>query len=236
MTSTSVTIPSAGRLLAGELFGRVEQVQDVGAMRPGVLFVHGLGSSQNGYHVRAREVVARVGAVCLTFDLTGHGAGRSRSEYARSTPRDHLTDVVAAYRLLAGVPGLDAGRIGVCGASYGAYLAVLLTGEMPVARLALRAPGMYDDASFDTPLEHGRVSSVVPPTAAVRTRLAQFLGPVLLVQSGADEAIPAEVCEAYLHDRPGAKHVVIAGAGHRLTEPSWAAQFMTATTDFFADL
>ena len=225
-----VEIRSDGRTLSGNVF----LPPDTGAgARPAVLFLHGLGSSQQGYLARAAQLTERLGAVCLTFDMSGHGAGAT---FHSLTPRDHLQDARNAHAALVGQPGVDPGRVGVCGASYGAYIAIHLTGVVPVSRLALRAPGMYADASFDEPLAAGRRSLVAEPSAADRTRLAAFAGPVLIVESGADEAIPAAVCDAYRRDRPDATHVLIPGATHRLTEPSWDAQFMTALLSFFTGL
>jgi len=121
----TVSIPSAHGAIAATLF-LPEQTDVTGSA---VLFIHGLHSSQAGYRPRAEAVANRLGAVALTFDLSGHGAsGGDRSSISIA---EHLDDATAAYdRLLEGAE-VDPGRIGVAGASYGAYLATLLTTRRP---------------------------------------------------------------------------------------------------------
>jgi hypothetical protein len=58
-----------GRRVVGTVFAA-----EGAGKRPGILFVHGLRSDQIGYRIRARTVAGALGAACLTFDLSGHGA------------------------------------------------------------------------------------------------------------------------------------------------------------------
>jgi dienelactone hydrolase len=90
---------------------------------PGVLFVHGWGGSQEQYLARAREIAA-LGCICLTFDLRGHAKTNSQQETV--TREENLRDVIAAYDVLAGRPGVDKSAIAVVGSSYGGYLAAIL--------------------------------------------------------------------------------------------------------------
>jgi cephalosporin-C deacetylase-like acetyl esterase len=87
--------------------------------------VHGQASSQESYKSGAEVASARLDAVCLTFNLSGHGKDIGDSE--EYLVIEHLDDVIAAFDFLASHPAVDRTRIGVCGASYGAYLAALLT-------------------------------------------------------------------------------------------------------------
>src|SRR5690606_20270025 len=110
-------IPVAESMLAGQL---VEPRTGV----PGVLFVHGWAGSQERDKKRAREL-ARLGFVCLTFDMRGHGGTADRLRTV--TREDNLADICAAYDVLAGQRQVDPGSIAVVSSSYGAYLAVLAT-------------------------------------------------------------------------------------------------------------
>jgi hypothetical protein len=198
------------------------------------MFIHGLGADQFGYQIRARAVSEPLGIACLTFDLSGHGASGDRLDDL--TPRDHLADVVAAYDMLAAHPAVDPARIGVCGASYGGYLAALLTGERAVRRLLLRAPGLYGDDQLDRPLRGHRTSDAdAAGTTAIRN-LARFGGEVLLLASGADEVIPPAVIAAYRRAHPRTRLVTLAGAPHQLTDPALRQSFLDQITGFFADL
>ena len=222
-----MTFRSAGLDLAGTLF---EPAGAAGA--PGILFVHGLRSDQDGYRERARAAVERLGAVAVTFDLGGHG--RSGGDLAGLTARTHLGDVLAAYDLLASRPTVDPERIGVCGASYGAYLTALLTAERPAARLLLRAPALLADDDFDTPVEARAARWGGGPSRALE-QLARYDGPVLVVESALDEVIDAATIEAYRAACRRGSHEVIPDAGHALAGPARAA-FRELIVSWFAAL
>ena len=208
----------------------------VGAAAPsgaGVLLVHGLGSSRATNLERAEALAGSHGATCLTVDLGGHGDSTGR--LTQVTPRQNLADVVAAYDALASEPGVDPERIGVCAASYGAYLTVLLTAFRPVDRMLLRAPALYTDDCFDRVLgkrRFGDPDSAPTPLA----HLALFRGEVMIVESENDEVIDHAIIDAYLAALPGAAHLVQAGAAHALTDPSWRLDFQRIVVGFFSSL
>jgi hypothetical protein len=198
-----------------------------------VLFVHGLGSSRGTNVDRADAVARSHAATCLAIDLGGHGDSTGR--LTQMTPRQNLADVVAAYDRLRSIPGVDPARIGVCAASYGAYLAVLLTAFRPVNRMLLRAPALYADDCFDQGLSQRRAGD--PTTAPTPlAHLALFPGPVTIVESEHDEIISPDTIAAYLAALPRAGHVVQPGARHALTDPAWREAYQRIIVDFFAPL
>ena len=153
---SALRIPSAGRDLAARLFA---PASPSGAA---VVFIHGWRSTQEAYAARAQPLVDRLGITCITFDLGGHG--RSTGDLANLAAEDHVADAAAAYDCLAAAAGVDPGRIGVCGASYGANIAVRLSAVRAVQRLVLRAPALPEDrAGLD--------------------ELRAFTGPTLVVES-----------------------------------------------------
>jgi uncharacterized protein len=189
---------------------------------PGVIFIHGWESNQQGYLPRAAALAA-LGIVGMTFDLRGHGDSplpahaRDRRSIAK---RDFLADALAAYDFLAAQPQVDRDRIGVVGASLGGYLAALLASRRLVRWLALRAPADYP---------HDELGSAV---AALRT----FRGDLLIVESGNDAVIPHEVILSYarsLHDSSNVTVAVIEGAAHELHEDEWRRRFIDILTDWF---
>jgi uncharacterized protein len=222
-----VRFPSSGRTLVGRVYAP-------GPSLAGVLFVHGLHSDQTGYKERAEPVTEQLGAVCLTFDLSGHGESDG-SRWALSL-RDHLADVTAAYDRLIAEPNVDPERIGVVGASYGGYLAALLTARRPVARLLLRAPVLYEDAELDAPLALREKREEPPAKSAALDAVASFRGPVLVVESEKDESVPHATIEAYRTAGSTAQHRLIPDAGHELNRPEWRAAFVAAILDFFSGL
>lgn len=218
---------SDDRVLAGTV---VSPTAPSGA---GVLFVHGLGSSRSTNIERAEAVADVHGATCLAVDLGGHGDSTGR--LTEVTPRQNLADVVAAYDQLVSLPGVDPERVGVCAASYGAYLSVLLTALRPVGSMLLRAPALYCDDCFDRVLGKRRFGD--PETAPTPlAHLALFEGPITIVESEHDEVIDHEVIAAYLDALPGAVHVVQQGAQHALTDPAWRSDFQGIVVDFFGGL
>jgi pimeloyl-ACP methyl ester carboxylesterase len=223
----TVHIPAAaGRSLHGRLFGPPER-------RPGILFIHGLHSTQAGYVERAEALVDALGAVCLTFDLGGHG--ESEGVEPALALADHMGDVVVAYDRLVSERDVDPGRIGVAGASYGGYLAAVLTARRPVGRLAIRAPALYADADVPVPPAARTHRPGDGPNAALAAVRA-FTGPFLVVESGRDTVVPAAMVRAYVDAAPTARHTVMAEAEHALLEPAWRTEFQALLVDFFRGL
>jgi uncharacterized protein len=230
-----IVFEARGRRLYGSVFPP-RQVGESPHPRPGILFAHGLGSDQKGYRTRAQVATRELDVACLTFDFSGHGQHALPGELEVLTPEDHLIDLSAAYDELARLSFVETTKIGVCAASYGAYIATLLTREKQVARLLLRAPAMYGDNDFRRPLAPGRNSRASASASMLTTSLAAFKGEVLILESGADDTIPPEVIAAYRVACPKAQHQVIADAAHRLTDPKWQEQFLQAIIDFFGKL
>ncbi len=227
---TEIELVSSGRRLAARI------VDGGGGARaaPAILFVHGLHSDQGGYAERAHAAAAGLGAVCLTFDLAGHGA--SDGDRDRLSVRDHLGDALQAYDRLAAAPGFHPRRVGVCAASYGAYLAALLAGERPVRRMLLRAPALYADDLLDVPLGERERPDGPPDSAAGLDNLAALDGEVLVLESERDAVIPHATIEAYLAASPRVRHEVIADATHNLSDPAWRAQFTGRIVSWFGGL
>ncbi len=217
------------------LSGRTYQPPGGRSSKPGLLFVHGLHSNQEGYHVRATAAATALDTVCLTFDLSGHG--RSTGQLDNLTPRDHLTDLLAAYDNLVLQDNVDSARLGICAASYGAYLTALLVSLKPVKALLLRAPALYSDDIVRMPIGRRRRSAPVAGPNAALTNIGQFRGRLLILESGNDELIPHSVVKAYVEAAHGnAHHQVIADATHRLTDPVWQQAFVDAIITWFRSL
>jgi pimeloyl-ACP methyl ester carboxylesterase len=221
-------LQSKDRSLAGYYF----EPPALSKPSPAILFVHGQGSSQAGYLPRAKALTEQLDVTCLIFDLTGHGESPM---LANVTARDHLNDCEVAFDALANHPGVDAHRIGVCGASYGGYLSALLSGRRDVARLLLRAPGLYADAAIDTPLDRRSSSSSDAAASQLFAGLDQSRAGVLIVESEYDELIPHSVIEAYLRECPRANHKVLRGARHALSEAD-EPTFIRLLGEWFSDL
>lgn len=218
MKVNSLNVPVEEDLLAGTL---VEPLTGF----PGVLFVHGWAGSQERDARRARAL-SRLGCVCLTFDLRGHGGTADRLQTV--TREENLDDICAAYDILAGHHRVDSDSIAVIGSSYGGYLSVLLTERRPVRWLALRVPALYRDQDWETPkfeldradLARYRRSIVPAEDNRALLQCRKFQGDVLIVESEHDEIVPHPAVASYLANFIEAHSVtyrVISGADHALT-------------------
>ena len=226
---TELALTSGGRRLAANLVAPEGVTSGAG-----LLFVHGFGSSQRGYLERAGAATRQLGCTCLTFDLSGHGA--SEGELSELFFRDHLGDVGTAYETLAAQPSVEADRIGVCGASYGAYLSGHLVSIRPVARLLLRGAALYDDGVLDLQLRQLRPSRRMPEADDFLAAIGRFEHETLVVESERDETIPHPIVERYLDALTHGHHRVIAGATHDLGRDDWRAEFRQIVVDWFRPL
>lgn len=193
---------------------------------PGVLFVHGWTGSQKSDLETAREI-ARLGCVCLTFDLRGHAA----TEVLRMsvTPRQNLHDVVAAYDMLVSHQMVDRSAVAVIGSSYGAYLATILTTFRPVRWLSLRVPALYRDDHWALAkgqldrldLSTYRHMALGPEDNRALAACARFQGDVLAVESQFDHLVPHMTVANYVsafRQANSLTHRVIANADHALSD------------------
>lgn len=97
-----------------------------GASGPAVVMLHGFGSSRDevgGLFAMQAEALAAEGIASLRIDFRGYG--ESTGDMADTTIEGLVADAAAARGYLAEVDGVDDGRIGVIGYSFGAAVAML---------------------------------------------------------------------------------------------------------------
>ena len=201
----------------------------------GVVFVHGLWSDQSGGRARAAVVVDHLKTTAIAFDLSAHGESEGNAHEIQ--PFDHVLDVCAAMDLLVRDGEVSEERIGLCGSSYGSYIAGWVPAERPTRSLLLRAPALHDDAVMSR-----SIAELTPTTADVNAaeffgRLEAYEGSALVLESELDEVIPTAVVRAYLCHLKHAEHRIIPGAGHRLSAaPEYEAIFGQESVRWFAGL
>jgi pimeloyl-ACP methyl ester carboxylesterase len=198
----------------------------VPAADTGVLFLHGWSGSQDAHDAGLARQLAQLGYECCSFDLAGHG--HSPGAAAGFTLAEFEVQALAAGDWSR--EGSHCRRWVLCGASLGAYLALLMAAARPVAGLVLRVPANYPDEIRDAmPLAHYVASALPKPwranalpadaTCSLRA-LARFSGPVLLIAAEHDEVIPPQATHNYaaaarLHAAP-LEEMTIPGATHTL--------------------
>jgi len=210
---------------------------------PAVLFVHGLTSNEKGYIPRA-QAVSKTGAICLTISLRGHGESDGKFEdFSRA---DHLEDVLAAYDYLVSQKGADKENVGVMGASYGGYLASVLSSKRKVQYLVLRSPSLYKDEDFYVPtasliradINVYRQSKVSKEDNVALGAVSQFTGDLLLIESELDKVVPKPTTQSYIDSvspKADFTHKIIRGADHPLTDDKSKQEFIEILSEWFED-
>jgi len=214
-----------------------------GSTIPGVLFIHGWGGCQERDLGRAQQIAA-LGCICLTFDMRGH----MRTEALRQTVtrEQNLADAVAAYDHLRAQPHVDPDAILVVGASYGGYLAAILSSLRPVKWLALRVPALYRDQDWDAPkrslsrkvLDDYRSRVLEPDDNRALRACRDFTGDVLIVESGHDHLVPHPAIVSYrnaLRHTHSVTYRIIDQADHALSSPdcqqAYTSMLLSWTTE-----
>lgn len=238
MRKTKVSFISNNQNIAGTLLIPEAKTE---RLLPGVVFYHGRGSSQKGYIARA-EAVAKKGIICLTFDFRGRG--ESEGEFSQLSIQDGIDDALAAFDFLARQGGTDKNRLGICGRSYGGYLAALVSGKREIKSLVLSAPAIYKDEWRELPCgeifekEYREFFNTgdFENNQAMKT-MKRFKGNLYVIVNEKDEVVSENVVRAYYNYAIKAEHREISfikGARHRLDRPEFDEQFKRLITDWFA--
>jgi len=198
-----------GTTIHGELFQ-----QAGGAVKPGVIFVHGgpprqmlLGWHPMDYYDNAYAVnqyLAAHGFTVLSVNYRlgiGYGHAFNHPDHAGFAGASEYQDVVAGAHFLQALKGVDPNRIGIWGGSYGGYLTgMALSRNSDIFKVGVDFHGVHDwSALMDLWLgkaggryEKGdrdaamRVAYDSSPVAGI----AQWKSPVLLIHGDDDRNVP----------------------------------------------
>jgi dipeptidyl aminopeptidase/acylaminoacyl peptidase len=144
------------------VFGQLFETPGGAVKKPGLIFVHGgpprqmlLGFSYMDYYSNAyamNQYLAAHGFTVLSVNYRlGIGYGRDFQHAAKggAAGSSEYQDVVAGARFLAGVPGVDAARLGIWGGSYGGLLTALgLARNSDVFKAGVDFHGVHDWSRF----------------------------------------------------------------------------------------
>ena len=207
---------------------------------PAVLFIHGWSSNESGYRTRAESLV-RLGYICLTFDLIGHG--HSSGSIETVTLKENIDAAVAAYDFLASQEGVDNNTISIVGTSYGGYLAAILPSKREVKSLVLRVPAIYEDERTAKTKDSKKSMHLASEQARPRDNLALnsisgFGKRILLIEAENDQVIPHYIIELIIKAaKPNSiEHVVVKGSDHQFSKPEWQQEFIELLTKWFGNM
>ena len=182
----------------GELMPAILDLPDRKGQSPGVLLLHGLGSSKEQMMASIGRSLSNRGVASFAIDLplqvgptSGIAALVSRNpitlveQWCLAVREAHF-----AVRYLAGHPAIDPTRIGIAGYSLGAYLAVMVAADNPVIRAVVLAAG--GELPRETPFE-AVVRGFVDPRRAV----GQLSGrPLLMVNGRHDQHVHPDLASS----------------------------------------
>lgn len=229
---------SCGQLIQGTLI----TPKNLQKTNPGVIFFHGMTSSEKNY-IPIAELLADNNIVGITLSIRGHG--ESEGDFNKLTVKDAFEDGLSAYDYFCKYDFIDKERIGICGASVGASIASFISERRPVKSLVLRAPAVYSEQMISMTYKQimgkeGQIFQAVESmkdTAMIKA-ISQFKGSLLVVASENDSIIPKEISQEYFNSAYEAvkKEIFqIQGATHNLSEEKWRKQFINKTVRWFTE-
>jgi hypothetical protein len=215
-----IHLVNEGQRIDGTLF-----IPDNNQKNPGVIFMHGLTSSEDKYIPIAKELMEQ-GITSMTVNMRGHGT--SEGNIDSLTMLDNIRDAFLVYDFFIKQNGIDADRIGILGSSYGCVLASIVSEKRQVKSLVLRAPAAYTDEMMK--MEFGlllkkekKVFHTLPyiKDTKIIKAISKFKGDLLIIASENDNIVPFSIPETIFNEASQAREKklkIIKNATHRLSE------------------
>lgn len=130
----AVEFASGGTRLAGTFL-----VPDGPGRHPALVLLHGSGAQDRNGTLPFARFLLRHGLALLAYDK--RGVGGSSGDWQKASFDDLAADALAAVAFLKGRPEIDAGRIGLLGASQGGWIGPLAASRSPEVALVVSVAG-----------------------------------------------------------------------------------------------
>lgn len=169
-----------------------------GNRAPAVLCLHQWRSDRRSFAALAGSLQA-AGMTVLAIDMRGYG-GSTKTASGRSVRPDRkaVADITAAMAFLRAHAKVDAGRIGIVGASYGSSNAIIYAAGDPAVRATvLISPGL-------------NYFNELPTEGPVR----KYKGRPLLVAASSEDLRSIETVDVYRGIDPAMEVTIYPNAGH----------------------
>ncbi|HEX78251.1 MAG TPA: alpha/beta fold hydrolase [Dehalococcoidia bacterium] len=217
---------------------------------PCVVMSHGLESSKDGAKWRAlTPQLYEQGFAVFRFSYRGCGRGRHRSQgnYEDTTLTGRIADYRAALAFVEG-SGIDRGRVGVVGSSFGGMVAIAANDSRIKAMVALATPLDFPRPSAEEMATVAELGYYELPSGRrlkpgffddlraydLRQKASQLCCPLLIIHGERDEVVP--ISHAYELNRlaGGPRRLeVIAGGSHSLNSPRHLKAIAQLIIDWF---
>lgn len=163
---------------------------------PGVVFFHGSGGVGDMHFENAKKL-SEHGFITLAINY--RGVGLSEGEFEEQTIQDGIEDGEKALEFFLSLPEVDKLRVGLCGGSFGGFIAALLCDQFPIKSLILEAPASYSpeiskNTHRDLEDELRRDNFLA---SVSYNEIEKYKGVLLLVQSEFDDVLPKGMVEEY---------------------------------------
>ncbi len=203
---------------------------------PGVVFFHGSGGSGNMFFDIA-EKLSENGIMTLAFNY--RGAGKSDGIFEEQTLDMGIKDAKAALIYFLSLENLDKERVGLCGGSFGGFLAGLLAAKFPIKSLILNAPAAYSQNELDKQRDSaGELDENFLESGSYK-QIAVYKGKLLVVESEFDDVLLPEMVKHYFNNAKSAtkkEYYILKDAKHRLSnDPPRREVFTKKVIEWFLE-
>ncbi|WP_019012480.1 dienelactone hydrolase family protein [Deinococcus aquatilis] len=144
--STFVSYPAAS-VDGLQISGKLQVPQGVSGPLPAVVILHGSAGIDSRGVLHALDLNL-AGFVTLEIDMWGARGLAGGSEGRPQAAWDNLPDAYGAYRFLADLPQVDAGRLGIMGFSWGGVVTMLSATQRYNAQYLPAGEGFAAHAAF----------------------------------------------------------------------------------------
>lgn len=202
---------------------------------PGVVFFHGSGGSGNMFFDIA-EKLSKYGIMTLAFNY--RGAGKSDGIFEEQTLEMGIKDAEASLKYFLSLKNLDGKKVGLCGGSFGGFLAGLLAIKFPIKSLILNAPAAFSPKELNKQRDSaGELEENFLESESYK-EIAGYKGKLLVVESEFDDVLLPKMVKYYFDNAKSTakrEFYLLKGAKHRLSnDPPRREVFTKKVIDWFS--
>lgn len=186
---------------------------------PGVIFFHGSGGSGDMYFDLAEKISNKN---IIGFAFNYRGAGKSDGVFEEQTLKMGIDDAMAALDFFQKLEQLDKNRIGLCGASFGGFLAAILASKFPIKSLILNVPAAYANEDLSKQRDFaGELNERTFLNSKAYKEIGNYKGNLLIIENELDDVLLPGMVKEYLDSANSAskkEYFVSKGAKHRVSD------------------
>lgn len=218
-STQQIYFDSNGNRLVGTLYKTL-----VRAKSPGILFLHGAGTSSSARFDEWQKYICDRGYTSFIFDCTG--VGKSGGKFEDSSLNSRLTDTENALKTFIGTGLIDENNISVFGNSMSGHTAIRLTQKSKsVKALILAYAAAYSEEAENKKFGQAFTNAIRKENSWVNSPVFRILenysGKTLVVYGENENIIPVGVQKKYRQlVKDKGESFIVKNAGHRMILPT----------------